>query len=89
VPQVATRFSKTIPYKWDETKWYTLKFRASNENGKAVLRGKVWPRDEQEPSQWTIEAVDDVPNVEGSPGMFGNASTSEFYIDNISVTPNS
>ena len=63
--------------------------QASTDGGKVVLRGKVWPRDEKEPEQWTIEAVDDVPNVQGSPGMFGNASTSEFFIDNISVTPNS
>jgi hypothetical protein len=88
VPQIATRFVKNVPYKWDETKWYTLKFCASNENGKAVLRGKVWPRDEKEPQRWTIEAIDETPNVQGSPGMFGNASTSEFYIDNIRVTPN-
>ena len=89
VPQIATRFAKSVPFKWDESKWYTIKFRASVEDGKAVLRGKVWPRDEKEPAQWTIEAVDDVPNVEGSPGLFGNANEAEFYIDNVSVTPNS
>jgi hypothetical protein len=88
VPQIATRFVKNVPFKWDETKWYTMKFRASVEDGKAVLRGKVWPRDEKEPAQWTIEAVDEEPNVQGSPGLFGNANEAEFYIDNVSVTPN-
>ena len=89
VPQIATRFVRTVPFKWDETKWYTMKFRASVEDGKAVLRGKVWLRDEKEPAQWTIEAVDEVPNTQGSPGLFGNANEAEFYIDNVSVTPNS
>jgi outer membrane protein assembly factor BamB len=87
-PQIATRFSKNVPFRWDESKWYVMKFRASNEDGKAVLRGKVWPKDETEPAEWTIEAVDEVPNTHGSPGLFGNASVSEIYYDNISVTPN-
>jgi outer membrane protein assembly factor BamB len=89
VPQIATRFAKTVPFKWDESKWYTMKFRASVEDEKAVLRGKVWPRDEAEPKDWTIEAIDEVPNIQGSPGLFGNANEAEFYIDNVIVTPNS
>jgi outer membrane protein assembly factor BamB len=87
-PQVARRFSKTIPFHWDGDKWYTVKFSASAENGKAVLRGKVWPRGEKEPDKWTIEAVDDVPNLRGSPGLFGQSNISEIYIDNVVVTPN-
>ena len=57
-------------------------------NGKAVLRGKVWPRGEKEPDKWTIEAVDDVPNLQGSPGLFGQATIAEIYIDNVSVRSN-
>ena len=82
------RFSKTIPFAWKHGVWYTIKFRAAVENGAAVLRGKVWPRGEPEPREWTIEAVDEAPNVVGSPGLFGNASDAEIYIDNISVIPN-
>jgi outer membrane protein assembly factor BamB len=82
------RFSKTIPFAWKHGVWYTMKFRASVENGAAVLRGKVWPRGDAEPRDWTIEAVDEAPNVVGSPGLFGNASDAEIYIDNISVIPN-
>ena len=87
-PQVARRFSKTIPFPWQGDKWYTMKFSASTQNGKAVLRGKVWPRGEKEPDKWTIEATDDVPNLQGSPGLFGQSSVSEIYIDNVLVTPN-
>ncbi|MGD9722038.1 MAG: PQQ-binding-like beta-propeller repeat protein [Pirellulales bacterium] len=82
------RFSKTVPFAWEGDTWYTMKFRAAVEDGKAVLKGKVWKRGEQEPEAWTIEAVDEAPNVAGSPGLFGNAQTSEIYIDNISVTKN-
>jgi hypothetical protein len=82
------RFAKTIPFTWQADTWYRMKFQGSNENGQAVLRGKVWPRDSQEPPQWQIEAADATPNTVGSPGMFGNASDAEFYIDNVSVFSN-
>ncbi len=36
----------------------------------------------------TIEAADATPNTTGSPGMFGNASDAEFYIDNVEVYAN-
>ncbi|HEY2827753.1 MAG TPA: PQQ-binding-like beta-propeller repeat protein [Pirellulales bacterium] len=87
-PQVARRFSKTIPFHWDGEKWYTMKFSAGTQDGKAVLKGKVWPRGEAEPEKWTIEAVDDMPNLQGSPGLFGQSTISEIYIDNVSVVAN-
>lgn len=82
------RMSKSTPVAWEPHVWYTLKFRASVEDGKAVLRGKVWKRGETEPEAWTVEAVDKSPNLTGSPGLFGNAKDAEIYVDNITVTPN-
>lgn len=82
------RFSKTVPFKWNYDTWYTIKFQASVEEGKAVLKGKVWPQGEPEPDEWSIEAVDEVPNVIGSPGLFGNATDAEIFINNIVVTQN-
>lgn len=82
------RFSKTIPFAWEPNKWYTLKFQASIEDDKAVLRGKVWPRDEKEPEKWTIEATDDLPTFNAAPGMFGNASNAEITLDNVKVYAN-
>ncbi len=82
------RFAETIPFDWKSGVWYTIKFQAENKDGAAVLRGKVWPRDEAEPAEWQIEGTDKTPNVNGSPGLFGNATDAEFYIDNVSVTPN-
>lgn len=82
------RLSKSLPFSWKADTWYTMKFRASLEGDKAVLRGKVWPRGQQEPAEWTIEVADEQPMLSGSPGLYGDAKVCQFYLDNISVTPN-
>ncbi|MGI9177332.1 MAG: PQQ-binding-like beta-propeller repeat protein [Pirellulales bacterium] len=84
-PQVATHFSKTIPFAWEAGRWYTMKLEARTKDGTAVLRGKVWPRGEAEPEAWTIEGEHEAGNLRGSPGFFGNSKDSEIYIDNVSV----
>jgi outer membrane protein assembly factor BamB len=84
-PQVATHFSKTIPFAWEAGRWYTMRLEARTKAGVALLRGKVWPRGEPEPSSWTIEAEHEAGNLQGSPGFFGNSKDSEIYIDNVSV----
>ena len=84
---VLDRFSKSVAFPWKPDTWYTMKFQANVVDGKAVLKGKVWLRGEPEPEAWTIEATDDAPNTEGSPGLFGNASNAELFYDNILVTP--
>lgn len=82
------RFAKTIPFEWKADQWYTLKLQSQSKDGKAILRGKVWKRGEEEPKDWTIEAEDATPNLSGSPGLFGNSSNAEYYIDNVSVSAN-
>lgn len=86
VPQL--RMAKTIKFPWQPDQWYTMKFRASVEGDKAVLKGKVWPRGTAEPEQWSVTADDASPNVSGSPGLFGNAKDAELMLDNIHVTAN-
>jgi hypothetical protein len=51
-------------------------------------QGQVWPRDEDEPASWTLEATDKSANMQGSPGLFDNAKDAELYLDNITVTAN-
>ncbi len=87
-PRLELRFAKTIPFEWQPNEWYTMKFQSENRDGKAILRGKVWKRGTAEPSDWTVEAADATPNVNGSPGLFGNSSLAEFYLDNIQVQSN-
>ncbi len=88
-PRLELRFAKTVPFAWETDQWYTLKFQSENHDGQVTLRGKAWKRGEQEPEQWNIEATDSVPNTHGSPGLFGNSTTAEYYIDNVEVTANS
>ncbi len=82
------RLSKTIPFKWEANKWYTMKFQATNEGNRATLRGKVWPKGEPEPEKWTIEVTDDYPTLAAAPGLFGNAGNAEIMLDNVQVYPN-
>ncbi|HMO14752.1 MAG TPA: PQQ-like beta-propeller repeat protein [Pirellulaceae bacterium] len=87
-PRLELRFAKTIPFDWQANVWYTMKFQSENKDGSAILRGKVWKRGEPEPGDWAIEAADATPNVIGSPGLFGNSSRAEYYIDNVQVFAN-
>ncbi len=82
------RMAKTIDFAWKPNTWYVMKLRAETRNDRIVLQGKVWPRDQQEPAEWTIQAVDASPNVAGSPGLFGNAKDAELTLDNIKVFSN-
>ena len=68
--------------------WYRLKMRVKPRGHEALVQGKVWPRDAKEPDDWTLEFVDPAPNLNGSPGLFGNAKDAEILLDNILVTPN-
>lgn len=78
------------PFAWTPDTWYTMKFRVtiSEKDGEqvALLQGKAWKRDEQEPAEWSIQWTDSPANVNGSPGMFGNAKDAEIFIDNVKVT---
>lgn len=84
--------NKTINYKWDPEKWYTMKLRVENKEGKAFVYGKVWEKGQAEPEKWTIEMVDALPNKNGNPGVFGHSlvtpAKSEIYYDNVEVTEN-
>ncbi|MBM4003359.1 MAG: serine/threonine protein kinase [Planctomycetes bacterium] len=82
------RTHQEIDFKWEPNTWYVMKLQVANQNGKAVIRGKVWKKGEKEPQDWRIEMVDDTPNTQGSPGLFGNSTNAEVFIDNVTVTPN-
>ncbi len=79
-------------FPWKEDTWYRMKLRVDIESeppaAVALIRGKVWPRDEPEPKEWTVTARDESPNLSGSPGLYGNAKVAELYMDNIEVTAN-
>jgi len=68
--------------------WYRLKLSVRPEGSQATVQGKIWPRDQPEPDRWGIEMTDPAPNLTGSPGLYGNASEAEIYLDNLQVTIN-
>lgn len=77
-----------VPFAPEADQWYTLKLSVVPEGRDAIVRGKVWPRGQNEPSKWTIEMVDNAPNLSGTPGVFGNSPDAEIYLDNLQVTSN-
>lgn len=85
--------ASTIDFAWKEDIWYRIKFRVDIQSeppaAVAILRGKVWPKDQPEPEDWTITASDESPNMNASPGLYGNAKVAELYLDNIEVSANS
>jgi hypothetical protein len=89
------RVDKTVSFEWKPNVWYRMKLTVDAKGAKALVRGKVWPRAQQEPDAWSIEFEDPVPNQEGSPALYGYAtgilesgSGAEIFYDNIKITPN-
>ncbi len=78
------RMAKTIDFAWETDVWYTMKMMVETTDAKAIIRGKVWRRDETEPETWTITAEDPLPNHEGSPGIYGY-SPADIHYDNLKV----
>jgi hypothetical protein len=86
--QPETARTVEVPFAWKAETWYRVKLMVETlPDGKVRARGKAWPVSEAEPSAWLIERVDSIPNLEGSPGIFGNAPA-EIFFDNLKVTSN-
>lgn len=84
------RMAQKLPFPWNMDTWYTMKLRVDYENSDrgsevAQVRGKVWPRGEDEPRAWTFSVEDPLPIRQGSPGLYA-FSPVEAYFDNVKVT---
>ena len=64
------RIDRTISYPWKPGVWYSMKLTCTVQGDKAYVRGKVWPRGQPEPKEWTVELVDPTPNRKGAPGLY-------------------
>jgi hypothetical protein len=90
------RIDRKIAFPWKPEVWYRMKITATVANGKGVVKGKVWPKSEKEPENWTLEIEDPVPNRTGAPVIYGFANGTlsaqtpgaEIFYDNVKVTPN-
>lgn len=86
--QPETKRAVIQPIQWEPGVWYRMKLRVDNlPGGKVRARGKVWRRDEPEPSEWLIEYLDATGNRQGSPGLYADAYA-EIFFDNLKITPN-
>jgi outer membrane protein assembly factor BamB len=86
--QAAPGRSATVPFAWKPDTWYRMKLQVRNEAGDVtVARGKVWPRDQPEPAEWTIEKRDAIGHRHGSPGIYADPAN-EIFFDNLKVGAN-
>jgi hypothetical protein len=99
--QPETQRTQRVEYKWKPETWYVMKLEVQTlGKGQVRARGKVWPKGEPEPAKWTIERIDPIGSVKGSPGIYADAMNSqpknpdgtgggsEIYYDNIKVYRN-
>jgi len=89
------RVEEKVDFPWKPDLWYRMKLMVDVNGDKVVIRGKVWPKDEKEPSKWAVEFEDPTPNKEGSPGLYGYAlgilpgvTGTEIQYANVIITPN-
>ena len=76
-----------MPFAWEADTWYSMKFQVVEDGAGVIARGKVWPRGEDEPGDWTLEWREELPHHEGTPGIFADAVSAEVFFDNIVVEP--
>jgi outer membrane protein assembly factor BamB len=90
------RIDQTIAFPWKPGVWYRMKLTVEVKGDKAVARGKVWQRDQEEPNEWTVEVEDSTPNREGAPALYGfstgiqspQSPGTEIFYTNVKITPN-
>jgi outer membrane protein assembly factor BamB len=90
------RINKVLKFPWKPDVWYRMKLTVTVNGNKALVQGKVWPRGQAEPKNWTIEVEDPRPIKTGSPCLYGFSSGiigakspgTNIYYANVKVTPN-
>ena len=85
--QAGLRMMQQIDFPWEPDVWYRMKFEVRQQDESAVVRGKVWPRDQDEPAEWTLSVIDPLPITSGAPGLSGFSPT-PLYFDNLRVMRN-
>lgn len=93
--EAVPRVDKTLGFSWKPDTWYTMKLKVEVVADKANIQGKIWPRGQPEPKEWSIEFVDPTPNREGAAAIYGyvfgiqdGKPGTEIFYDNVKLTPN-
>jgi hypothetical protein len=83
--QAADEMTIRVPFEWATNTWYRMKLSVEPQSGGTTLvRGKVWPKDQPEPSAWTIEKMDEIGHAMGAPGLYADG-ISDLHFDNVRV----
>ncbi len=85
--QSELRMMREIDFPWQPDVWYRMKLRVDAAGERAVIRGKVWPKDGEEPADWSIVVEDLLPIHQGAPGLSGYSPT-DIHFDNLHVYGN-
>ena len=85
--QAGLRIAKEVDFPWQPDVWYRMVLRVEESDGAGLVRGKVWPRDDEEPAEWSIVVRDPLPIRQGAAGLTGYSPTPVYY-DNILVRKN-
>jgi outer membrane protein assembly factor BamB len=83
------RLKQSVPFAVKPNTWYRLKTLVKpGENGGGTVFAKAWPRDEEEPAAWTIEAPVKHLHPNGAPAVYAFSPQSQrrVYIDNIKIS---
>lgn len=83
------RLKQSVKFPIKANTWYRLKTHVkANADGTGTVFAKAWPRGEDEPAAWTIEAPVKHLHPQGAPAVFAFSPQSQkrVYIDNIKVT---
>jgi outer membrane protein assembly factor BamB len=83
------RLKQSVKFPIKANTWYRLKTHVkAKPDGSGTVFAKAWPRAEEEPAAWTIEAPVKHVHPQGAPAVFAFSPQSQkrVYIDNIQVT---
>ena len=88
------RVDQTIPFKIEPGTWYRMKLTTEIAGDKGIIKGKAWPKNGDEPTDWLI-LHDPRPNNEGAPALYGyvkgiteDQPGTEILYDNVRILTN-
>ena len=79
------RMGEEVRFRAKPDTWYTIKMTVQVKDDGAHVLGKAWERGKEEPAEWSLEAVDPHPNLNGSPGLYVYNLADSCY-DNVIVS---
>lgn len=83
------RLKEGVSFTMKPGTWYRLRTQVVVQpDGSAVVSARAWPRDEEEPAEWTLQVTHPNGHTHGAPGLFGFSPQNlhSVYVDNISIT---